>query len=42
MDKLINMLNKGIRLDYCFPVELSVEIEEEKGNLIIYIQLNFL
>ena len=30
----INMLNKGIRLDYCFPVELSVEIKEEKGNLI--------
>ena len=38
----INMLNKGIRLDYCFPVELSVEIKEEKGNLITYIQLNFL
>lgn len=35
------MLNKGIRLDYCFPVGLSVEIKEEKGNLIPYIQLNF-
>lgn len=27
--------------DYCFPVELSVEIKEEKGNLISYIQLHF-